>query len=379
VDPAAHDQDTAPRTTANAPVVPPTPTSDAAQLVEVLKGTGRAAPGSAAEVEAARPDPLRQRIEAASEQVRHRDLRMDNGFWTVFHGILGLGPSVELLDPSTGRRVNALDYIAAGGKVRGMRFIPTRDGLEVETAPGTFVAQGHPDQFVAEMVEWGVSPDRKFVVDGKDFTFRDFLSNTRARVSKSKPQELEWAIVIISQHFGTDAAWTNATGEELRLEDLLRIELDRPLDTAACGGTHRLFGLTWAYQLHLRHGGQTVGVWKEIADRIAQYKKRARELQNPDGSFSTDFFRDRASVEDMERRMNTTGHIFEWLALALSDAELKEPWVQSAASRLAVMFQEIQGLPMEGGTMYHAVHGLLLYSARVYGTGKLGALAPHVP
>ena len=34
---------------------------------------------------------------------------------------------------------------------RGLRFIPTRDGLDVETAPGAFIAQGHNDQFVAEM------------------------------------------------------------------------------------------------------------------------------------------------------------------------------------------------------------------------------------
>ena len=32
--------------------------------------------------------------------------------------------------------------------------------------------------------------------------------------------------------------------------------------------------------------------------------------------------------------MNTTGHIFEWLALALSDEEIKKPWMQDAAKPL---------------------------------------------
>ena len=105
-------------------------------------------------------DPLEQRIDAAIAQVQRRDLLTTNGFWTVFHGILGLGPTVPLLNPATGERINALDYVFSGGEVRGMRFVPTADGLDVETRPGTFISQGHQDQFVAEMVQWGVSPDR---------------------------------------------------------------------------------------------------------------------------------------------------------------------------------------------------------------------------
>jgi hypothetical protein len=327
---------------------------------------------------APRPDGLEQRILAAIEQARERDMRTDTGFWTVFHGILGLGPkTATLLDPMTGKRLNALDYIARGGEVRGMRFVPTPDGLDVETRPGTFIFQGHQDQFVAEMVEWGVPPDKKFRVGGKDYTFDDFLRNSKARASAKKGQELEWALVIIGTRFGTDITWTNADGEEVRFEDLVREELNKPVDKAACGGTHLLFGLTWVYHLHLLHGGQPVGVWKDVEARIAEHKKKAREFQNPDGSFSTEFFRGRGNAPDMQLRMNTTGHIFEWLALALSDEELKEPWVQNAANALSLMFLDIQGQQMEGGTMYHAVHGLLLYYSRVYGADKLGEMKPH--
>ena len=326
------------------------------------------------------PDTIKDRVEAAIAQVKQRDILTTNGFWTVFHAILGLGPSVTLLNPETRQRVNALDYIAAGGQIRGLKFIPTRDGLDVETRPGTFISQGHQDQFVAEMVQWGVPPDRKFIVGGKDYTFMDFVRNSKARASVKANQELEWALIIVGQHFGTDAVWKNETGEEVRFEDMVRQEMTKPMDsTAACGGTHRLFGLTWVYHLHLRHGGKTEGVWKEVADHTAQYKKLARQLQNPDGSFSTDFFNGRGNLPDKQLRMNTSGHIFEWLALALSDEELKEPWVRDAANALALMFLDIQGAPMEGGTLYHAVHGLLIYHGRVYGTQTLGASVPHVP
>jgi hypothetical protein len=373
VDPAASDAAREAPTNTKAPAPPPGNINMA--LPGPLVPTNGAAP--------APPDALKTRIDAAIALIRRRELRTDNGFWTVFHGILGLGPSVELVNPETGKHVNALDYIAGGGKLPGLSFKPTAQGLDVETMPGTFVGQGHQDQFVAEMVEWGVAPERKFVVDGKDYTFDDFLRYSKARASvkqsQPQPQELEWAIVIISTRYGTDISWTNAAGEELRFEDLMRAEVDKDVDKAACGGTHLLFGLTWAYHLHLQKGGQMTGVWKDVADRIALYKRRAREQQNVDGSFSTEYFRDRGSAPDMGQRIATTGHIFEWLALALSDEELKEPWVQGAANALSLMFLENQDKGIEGGAMYHAVHGLIIYSSRVYGSDKLGPLAPHLP
>jgi hypothetical protein len=331
-------------------------------------------PGQAASPNAV----LEKRIRAAIRQTERRDLLTTHGFWTVFHGILGLGPSVTLLDPATGARVKALDYVADGKRVRGLRFVPTQFGLDVETRPGTFISQGHQDQFVAEMVQWDVPLDRKFRVAGRDYTFGDFVKHSKARASVTANQELEWALLILAEHEGTDAVWTNGAGEQVRLEDLVRRELGRPLNTASCGGTHRLFGLTWAYHLHLQRGGKKEGVWEAVAEGIEEGKKRARRLQNSDGSFSTEWFRGRGNARDPGLRLNTTGHIFEWLALALTDTELHEPWVQEAANALSLMILEAQTGPVEGGSLYHAVHGLLIYSRRMFGAEKLGPLAPPV-
>lgn len=91
---------------------------------------------------------LQQRVEAALKQVRERDLLATNSFWTIFHGILGVGPDVTLLDPLTRQRFNAVDHICAGGQVRGLQFIPTAHGLDVQMGPA-FVGQGHQDQFIA--------------------------------------------------------------------------------------------------------------------------------------------------------------------------------------------------------------------------------------
>src|SRR5262245_38287085 len=93
-----------------APVDPPTQKADAAietgppPQTEVLPQVPTPAPAGP-----------KHRIEAAIQNVRDRDLLLSNGFWTVFHGILGLGPTITLRNPDTGEKVNAVDYLCDGG------------------------------------------------------------------------------------------------------------------------------------------------------------------------------------------------------------------------------------------------------------------------
>jgi hypothetical protein len=332
------------------------------------------------------PKPLppgpRSRIEAAVQNVRDRDLLTTNGFWTVFHGILGLGPSVQLVDPNTHKKVNAVEFICNGGRLDGLDFFPTEWGLDVRTnGPGGGRGQGHQDYFIAEMAVWNIEPTRRFRVFGKQYMFADFISHSKMRASVTMNQELSWTIVVLGQYLGTDLEWTNEFGEKLRFEDLVRYELDAPIgkEQAACGGTHRLSGLNFVYRLHKKKGGMTEGIWKEIVEKTAKYRDLAKKYQNEDGSFSTDFFDGPANVEDKQRRIYCTGHTLEWLAQALPVSELKEEWMQNAASALSLMILELQGQPIEGGSLYHAVHGLLIYYARVYDRETLGPPELHIP
>ncbi len=259
---------------------------------------------------------FKERIDAALEHVRQRDLLTTHGFWTVFHGILGQGLSTTLTNPETNERVNAIDYICQGGPVRGMVFEPKgNEGLDVQTQPGTGVGQGHQDQFVAEMTQWGMPLDKKFRVAGHDYTFADFVRYSKFRARLTANQELSWAILIVGQYFGTDVTWVNEAKEKVAYEDIVRYELNQPIDTAACGGTHRLFGLTWAYHLHMQKGGKKEGLWRQVADKIDFYKVQAHKLQNPDGPFATGYVSTPGNSTDVQLRIGTTGHVLEWLSL----------------------------------------------------------------
>ncbi|MBI1918795.1 MAG: hypothetical protein HYS12_29225 [Planctomycetes bacterium] len=310
---------------------------------------------------------LRERVEAAMRQVWSRELRTDNGFWTVFHAILGMGFETTLADPLTGKTVNAIEHIRAGGTIRGMEFIPTKNGLDVRTGP-QFVGQGHQDQFVAEMTQWGITADKTWRVYGKDYPFLDFARHSKLRASVTSDQELSWAIIMIAEFFSTDLNWTNEKGEKLTFGDVVHYELNQPIEeNAACGGTHRLFGLTWAYFRHLERGGKTVGVWKDVDAALSRYADRARKYQNPDGTFSTSYLAGPGNLHDVQLRIGTTGHVLEWLAFALPAARLREQWVQDAAGALSLLILDNQNRGIESGALYHATHGLHIYHDRVFG------------
>ena len=342
------------------------------------KGSG---PAPVAPVSAVAPKGLETRIQTALDLVRNRKLLTTHGFWTVFHGILGLGPDTCTLQyPDSEppyKKVNALDYICKGNPVRGLRFIVTPQGLDVQnSAPGSgveiYVGQGHQDQFIAEMVQWGLPPERKFLVAGHEYTFMDFLRFAKMRASVTQKQELSWAIVVIGEHFGTDLEWVNGANEKLRYEDIVRYELEQPTwDTAACGGTHRLFGLTWALYRHQEHGGKLEGVWKDVLTKLEDSKLNAKKHRRSDGAFSTGYFKEPPSNdENIQLRISTSGHVLEWLSLYLPDRELHEGWMQEAASAVALMILDSRDMDIEGGALYHAAHGLHLYHDRVFGDPK---------
>jgi hypothetical protein len=228
------------------------------------------------------------------------------------------------------------------------------------------------------MTQWGMPLDRPFLVKGKRYLFENFVRNALARARTTGEQELSWTIVIASQFYGPHYRWTNNAGQSLGVEDLLAFENSQPIaDSPVCGGTHRLFGITWAYHLHRKEGGKKEGVWKDAGETIAHYIQVARDLQNPDGSFSTSYLREPGDVRDSHLQIASTGHVFEWLALALTNEQLQEPWVQNAANALTMMILENSSEPIDGGALYHAAHGLAIYRARLWGSD--GKHSPPVP
>ncbi|MFO0965268.1 MAG: hypothetical protein U0793_06740 [Gemmataceae bacterium] len=320
------------------------------------------------------PAEMKPRIEATLKHVHARSLETTFSFWTIFHGILGMGLDTEVLDRNTGKKLKAIDFVcagkdSAGQEVRGLKFEPhPPHGLDVRIGPVP-IGQGHQDQFLAEMIQWGIARDKPIRVDGVDYTFLDLIRYSKQRASATKSQELGWAILVIADHYGVDVPpWTNMDGDKVSLQDLLRAELNADMAKAACGGTHSLFGLTWVYHLYLQKGGKIEGVWADVSKHLLKYKEAAKQFQNPDGTFADTYVNGPGATTDPDRRINTTGHVLEWLALYLPDDELRAPWVQDAVMVLCKTILDRSHTDIDSGSLYHATHGLHLYYDRVFAT-----------
>ena len=79
-----------------------------------------------------------------------------------------------------------------------------------------------------------------------------------------------------------------------------------------------------------------------------------KAYQQPDGSFSSDYFNGPRSTGDIGQRIGTTGHTLEFLAIAVPDKELNSPWLVQAVSYLCDMLEDTKEYELECGGLYHA-------------------------
>ena len=89
-------------------------------------------------------------------------------------------------------------------------------------------------------------------------------------------------------------------------------------------------------------------------------------LQNPDGSFSTEWFVRKGDNPDIDRRLKTSGHILEWISFSLTEDELRDPRMIKATDYVASLLLKHDGHKWEIGPLGHGLHALAIYNARMF-------------
>jgi hypothetical protein len=114
---------------------------------------------------------------------------------------------------------------------------------------------------------------------------------------------------------------------------------------------------------------------------VDAYHKYAIQLQNRDGSFSTNWLKGRQDTGDTNRRIQTTGHILEWLVYSLPEQELTDPRIVRSANYLSTVLWNNRNQDLEIGPRGHALRALALYNERVFGDrpGERRALLARRP
>ncbi len=293
---------------------------------------------------------------------KHLNTR-DNSPWEVMHQIIAYGVDTKLFrGSSSGEEVNAVAWMCYNGACRGEQLFYLNNGkLVARKGPGL---QGHYGQFLAIIAQAHVKGDYPMNVGGKSFSLNDLIQHEQADCQAG--EELTFKLIGLMHYLDSDATWLNRDGQPWSIQRLVREELAQPIRGAACGGTHRLMGLSYAVNKRIQRGQPINGEFQRAQTFINDYHRYTLSLQNPDGSFSTEWFARRGATPDVDRRLKTTGHITEWLSFSLSEEELLQPQLTKAIDYLASILISGKDHTWEIGPLGHGLHALRIYDRRVF-------------
>ena len=292
--------------------------------------------------------------------------------WQIMHGLLGLRQ--DFIISHDNKTVNGLEWIASGPKFRNEYwFEKTKFGGRAHPYSIPYAFEGHVNQFLAILSMSGLPLDYEFATSNGTVSMRDMLSNAQKTVNDR--EEITWTLWALSRYLPPDAQWRNASGEPWSIEKLVKIQTDKPLQGAPCGGTHGLFALAHARNVYLRKGKPLRGVWIEAEQKIRRYIQTARMQQNSDGTLSSNFFRGREYKQDFDKRMASAGHILEFLMIALPQEELSQPWVRRAIEATCNDLMKNRHEYVSCSPLYHTVNALSTYLERVAPAATPGMMA----
>jgi hypothetical protein len=299
--------------------------------------------------------------------IQHPESTTRRSPWAVMHAILPFGVEAELA--AGNRRVNAIGWMSYNGLCKTQRiFQPTKSGFRTNLGPGV---QGHEGQFLAILAQSKVAPNYPLKVGDRSYTVNDLVRYEMATCREKS--ELTFKLVGLSYYLEPDQRWRDNQGGNWSLEKIVAEELEQPVVGAACGGTHRLMGLTFSLLQRKQAGLPINGHWERSEQFLNEFVAYAFSMQNPDGSFSTDWFEARANDPNVERKIQTTGHILEWLIYTLPEDQLQSPPIQKAIRYLLSTLGAEPGRDWPIGPRGHSLRALALYNQRVFGAqpGKL--------
>jgi hypothetical protein len=196
----------------------------------------------------------------------------------------------------------------------------------------------------------------------KIVTIADIIKDAKMQVHTGV--EITWTLWTLAHYEEPDAQWFNAAGEPWSIERLVKLQIDEPVTSGACGGCHGLFALAYARNMYLSTGKPLRGVWLEADQKIKRYIFEARALQNADGSFSTEHFRGPGFSNDFGTRITTSGHQLEWLMIALPQSKLKEDWIRKAIANVSKDLIDNRHVASDCGPLFHGMHALVVYRQR---------------
>lgn len=301
---------------------------------------------------------LRDKVRNVLKHYYNRPLStVDRSPWEIMHAMLSYEVHSRVLQADR-QPITAVGWLCFNQpcEKRSLLYLNEDGAMRVKVGPAL---QGHHGQLLALLAQARVRSDYPMKVEGRDFTVADLIEMEKATCYPRT--ELTFKLIGLQRYLDINAKWVNDQGMAWDFPTLVREELRQPVRTAACGGTHRLGGLALAVKKRRTSGLPVDGVYAEAEKHVANYQNYAYSLQNPDGSFSTEWFKGPGREEDVDRRLKTTGHTLEWLLYSGSEKQLSHYRTVRAVNYLANIMYSNRTRDWEAGPLGHAIHALVLY------------------
>lgn len=316
---------------------------------------------------------LQNRLDRVLQAGKQRRLSSEtNAAWQIMHGIIPYGRELMLETPDRGT-VSAVDYAFGEGQIRGLELmsgtlpLPAtgRVGLKARLEPGSYVGQGHVDQWIAICAMANLPRDTPIQVGDMTFTIDDWVHQAQFDVPNNVLDEFSWTLIALTHYLPDQSSWVAADQRQVSWEKMVEQELRNDIDMSPCGGTHRLAGLVRAVRAKKRLDLPDTPVWQQAEALVARLYQATKEHRGPDGDLSTYYFSRAGGSVDLSAQLASTGHLFEFVALAAEDKELRSPWIELSANRLCELLESVEQVDLDCGALYHALNGLAIYQARL--------------
>ncbi len=288
----------------------------------------------------------------------------DHDAWEAMHSMLAyeLHSRIRVGGPR-GETMTAVGWLCYNNPCKNKILMRLNEEGKIRAQYGVGL-QGHMGQFLAMLAQCNVDPSYPIRVEGREFTIHDLIASEQETCYTNT--ELTFKLIGLMHYLPSDAEWVNDRGESWNVERLIEEELKQPVRGAACGGTHRLGGLSLAVKKRKKRGEPVDGVYLEAARFTNKYEQYAYRLQNSDGSFSTEWFRGPGHESDINRRCRTSGHLLEWILYQVEDEQLTSYRVVKGVNYLTNLLYSNSDNEWEVGPLCHALHALSLYDQRMF-------------
>jgi len=240
-----------------------------------------------------------------------------------------------------------------------------------------YLLEDHWDQYLHIFSVLCISPSTHLYVGDTIHTLSDMIDFSREEATVHR--ELPWTISAHAYYSGFVSEWKNKYGQTQNLSELLKHMLSVPPNTI-CFGTHYLFALARVLECtngvdHNKYGQILDLVQEQVDDAI----KKIHDSQWENGALRPPAYEGQSSSTSTltAYEVHVTGHTFEFLARALPDNMLTEPWVMKSASfllNLLRLYPIGYGEQLKNeqdlcdfGCFCHAVSGLAHWKNRVIG------------